>query len=264
MQQVILTPIQQKYVRKLLGFDFSIEYKPGVQNQVVDALSRMHENTESLAASFMSMSQPLTELLDTLKAENGELEELRVLHHQLDQGTTPVGFRRQEGLVIFQDRYFIGAESKFKTLLLRKYHDAPSFGHGGVKKMLVELAALFYWKGMRKSVEEYIKKCRVCQQTKYSTQAVGGYLQPLATPTAVWEDVSMDFVTGMPLSKGFTVVLVVVDRFTKYAHFSPLPFDFNAHKVAEVFVETIIKLHGIPKTTIFMFIFWLGYVIESS
>ena len=108
MQQVMLTPIQQKYVRKLLGFDFSIEYKPGVQNQVADALSRIHENNESLAASFMSMSRPLTHLLDALKSENDELEELRVLHQQLDQGITPVGFRRQEGLLIFQDRSFWG------------------------------------------------------------------------------------------------------------------------------------------------------------
>ncbi|GJR35647.1 ty3-gypsy retrotransposon protein [Tanacetum coccineum] len=67
-------------------------------------------------------------------------------------------------------------------------------------------------------------------------------------PTAVWEDVSMDFFTRMPLSKGFTVVLVVVDRFSKDAHFAPLPTNFNAHKVAEVFMETIVKLHRIPKT----------------
>ncbi|GJX09473.1 ty3-gypsy retrotransposon protein [Tanacetum coccineum] len=218
MQQVIQTPIQHMYVRKLLGFDFSIEYKPGVHNQVADALSRLYEDAEPLTASFMVMSQPLTEFIGELKTENRDLEELRVLHQQLDQGTAADGFRRQEGLIIFQDRYFIGEESKLKPLLLREHHDTPSSGHGGVKKMMVSLSAMFYWKGMRKSVEEYIKKCLVCQQTKYSTQSIGGYLQPLATPTAVWEDVSMDFVTGM--------------------------------RVAEVFVETIVKLHGIPKSIV--------------
>ncbi|GKA36214.1 retrovirus-related pol polyprotein from transposon 17.6 [Tanacetum coccineum] len=123
-------------------------------------------------------------------------------------------------------------------------------GTWGIKKMLVSLLGLFYWKGMCKSVEDYIKNCLVCQQTKYSTQASGGYLQPLPMPTAMWEDVSMDFITGMPLSKGFSVLIVVVDRFSKYAHFAALPTNFNAHKVAEVFVEAVVKHHGIPKTIV--------------
>nr|GEU37907.1 transposon Ty3-I Gag-Pol polyprotein [Tanacetum cinerariifolium] len=145
---------------------------------------------------------------------------------------------------------FYWKEIKIETSVLCEYHDTPNSGHGGVKKMMVGLATMFYWRGMRKSVEEYIKNCRICQQTKYSTQAVGGHLQPLAMPSAVWKDVFMDFITGMPLSKGFTVVLVVVNRFSKYAHFAPLTAGFNAHKVAEVFVETVIKLHGIPKTIV--------------
>ncbi|GJT06337.1 peroxidase 64 [Tanacetum coccineum] len=113
-------------------------------------------------------------------------------------------------------------ESKLRTLLLREFHDTPSAGHGGIKKTLVGLSALFFWKGMRKSVEEFIKKCVVCQQTKYSTEAPGGYLQPLPTPSAVWEDVTMDFITGLPAFRGITVILVVVDRLTKYAHFGAL------------------------------------------
>ncbi|GKD26427.1 ty3-gypsy retrotransposon protein, partial [Tanacetum coccineum] len=58
-------------------------------------------------------------------------------------------------------------------------------------------------------------------------------MQPLPTPLRVWEDVSMDFVTGLPIYKGLSVILVAVDRFTKYAHFGPLPAAFNAPKVAE-------------------------------
>ncbi|GJX05300.1 ty3-gypsy retrotransposon protein [Tanacetum coccineum] len=219
LQQVIQTPIQQKYVWKLLGFDFSIEYKPGAQNTVADAFSRVFEDSNSLTASFMHLSQPLTAFLSNLKAENSTLADLVTIHRQLDTGTAA-------------------------------FHDTPSSGHEGAKKMMVGLSAVFYWKGMRKAVEAYVKQCRVCQQTKYSTQAIGGYLQPLATPTAVWEDLSMDFITGMPVSKGLTVVIVVVDRFSKYAHFAPLPTSFNAHKVAEVFVDTVIKLHGIPKTIV--------------
>nr|GEX23422.1 hypothetical protein [Tanacetum cinerariifolium] len=167
----------------------------------------LQQDSESLTPSFMHLSQPLTALLSDLKAKNSTLADLVTIHSQLDTGTAAVGFRRQEGMVIFQDSYYVGAESKLKPLLLREFHDTPSSGHGGVKKMMVGLSAVFYWKGMRKSVEAYVKQCR--------------------------EDLSMDFITGMPVSKGLTVVLVVVNRFSKYAQFAPLPTSFNAHKVAK-------------------------------
>ncbi|PWA71682.1 hypothetical protein CTI12_AA283380 [Artemisia annua] len=250
MQQVILAPIQQKYVRKLMGFDFVIEYKPGALNQVADALSREYEDEELISSSFMTISQPLVGFLAKLRVENETLVELIDLNQKLDRGEPMAEFRRENGLLIYQDRYFIGTESKLKLLLLQEFHDTPSAGHSGVKKMLVGLSALFYWRGMRKAVEDFIKNCLVCQQTKYSTQVSGGYLQPLPTPSAVWEDISMDFITGLPLSKGFTVIFVVVDRFSKYAHFAALPSSFNAHQLAEVFVDTIVKLHGIPKTIV--------------
>ncbi|GJW86965.1 ty3-gypsy retrotransposon protein [Tanacetum coccineum] len=120
-------------------------------------------------------------------------------------------------------------------------------GHSGVKKMLIGLSALFYWKGMRKSVETFIRNCLVCQQTKYFTQAPGGLLQPLSMPSQVWEDVSMDFIMGLPVYKGLLVILVVVDRFSKHAHFGPLPTNFNASKVVEIFIDMVVKHHGIPK-----------------
>ncbi|GJX45785.1 ty3-gypsy retrotransposon protein [Tanacetum coccineum] len=250
MQQVIQTPSQQKYVRKLMGFDFVVEYKAGNTNQVADALSRLYEEEGPVTAAFMTLSQPVVGLLTDLKKENTTLEELVALHQQISEGNGPNGFRQEQGFVIFRDRYYVGKASTLKAILLREFHDAPSAGHGGVKKTLVGLSSLFHWTGMRKSVEEYIKQCLVCQQTKYSTQAVGGYLQPLPTPSAVWEDISMDFITGLPSSKGLTVILVVVDRFSKYAHFAPLPTSFNAHKVAEVFLDIVVKLHGMPKTIV--------------
>ncbi|GJS16374.1 ty3-gypsy retrotransposon protein [Tanacetum coccineum] len=160
--------------------------------------------------------EALKQRLSTAPEENKTLEELLDLDQQLDWGDVAAGFRREGGMVIFQDCYFIGAKSKLKSLL--------SQGRGASRSF--------------------------CQPTKYSTQESGGYLQPFPAPTAVWEDVSMDFLTGMPLSMGFPVVLVVVDRFTKYAHFDTLPTSFNAHKVAKVFVETVVKHHGIPKTIV--------------
>ncbi|GKA02096.1 ty3-gypsy retrotransposon protein [Tanacetum coccineum] len=124
------TPKTQRRVRgflRLAGyyqrFIKGIEYKPGAQNTVAYAFSRVFKDSESLTASFMHLSQPLTVFLSDLKAEN--------------------------------NRYYVGAESKLKPLLLWEFYDMPSSGHEGVKKMMVGLSAVFYWKGMRKIVEAY-------------------------------------------------------------------------------------------------------------
>ncbi|GKG05776.1 hypothetical protein Tco_0325862, partial [Tanacetum coccineum] len=114
MQQVIQTPLQQNYVRKLMGFDFVIEYKPGASNQAADALSHVFEE-EEVTAAFLAISQPMVAWCEN-------------------------------GLLIFRDRYYLGVESKLKTLLLHEFHNTPSAGHGGSKKILVVLSALFYWK----------------------------------------------------------------------------------------------------------------------
>jgi hypothetical protein len=74
-----------------------------------------------------------------------------------------------------------------------------------------------------------------------------GILQPLAIPSQRWEEVSMDFITGLPKSEGKSVIMVIVDRLTKYAHFFALSHPFKASTVATTFMETVQKLHGSPK-----------------
>ncbi|GJZ21779.1 ty3-gypsy retrotransposon protein [Tanacetum coccineum] len=214
---VIQTPLQQKYIRKLMGFDFLIEYKPGVSNQVADAFSCIYEEYEGIITSLMAMSRPLVGLINDLKQENETVEDLRQLHRKLDREERLEGFRREQGLLLYRGRYYFGTESKLKDLLLSEFHNTPSARHWGMKKML----------------------------------ATGELLQPLPTPVAVWEDVSMDFIIGLPASKGLTVILVVVNRFSKYSHFGTLPTSFNAPKVAELFMEIIVKHYGFPKTIVF-------------
>nr|GEV04288.1 hypothetical protein [Tanacetum cinerariifolium] len=120
------------------------------------------------------------------------------------------------------------------------------------KELFAIVEAVYKWRqyllGSRFIIRTDHKSIReLMQQVKNSTKAVGGYLLPLPTPMAIWEDVSMDFITGLSPSKGNTVILVVVDRLSKYAHFVVLPTSFNAHKVAEVFLEIVVKHHGVLK-----------------
>ncbi|KAL4282753.1 hypothetical protein GQ457_16G010950 [Hibiscus cannabinus] len=99
---------------------------------------------------------------------------------------------------------------------------------------------------MRQDVKSFVAACQVCQQMKASFLPPGGLLQTLPIPQMVFEGISMDFITGLPSSNGKTVILVVVDRLSKYGYFVGLPSNFTSITVAEVFVTDIIRLHGVP------------------
>ena len=93
-------------------------------------------------------------------------------------------------------------------------------------------------------------ECLVFQQNKVETIKTLGLLQPLSIPSQRWEEASIDFITGLPKSEGKSIIMVVVDRLTKYAHFCALSRPFKASTVSTAFMETIQKLHGNPKTIV--------------
>ncbi|MCI16234.1 retrotransposon protein, partial [Trifolium medium] len=113
----------------------------------------------------------------------------------------------------------------------------------GFTKTLARLQANFWWEGMRNHAKQFVMNCTICQQVKYDTKKPQGLLQPLPIPTAIWEDLSLDFITGLPPSHGNTAILVVVDRLSKGVHLAALLPHFTAHKVASVFFDTVCKIH---------------------
>lgn len=92
---------------------------------------------------------------------------------------------------------------------------------------------------MKKEVYKYVSECDVCQRNKTETVASLGLLQPLPIPTRLWTDISMDFIEGLPLSNGKSVIFVVVDRLSKYVHFMALSHPYTAANVAQTFLDTV-------------------------
>ena len=86
----------------------------------------------------------------------------------------------------------------------------------------------------------------MCQRIKHETTKPAGLLQPLAIPYKPWTDISMDFVESLPKSQKQDVVLVIVDRLTKFVHFIPLSHPYSVEKVATLFIQHVFKLHGMP------------------
>ncbi|GJU78674.1 RNA-directed DNA polymerase [Tanacetum coccineum] len=121
-------------------------------------------------------------------------------------------------------------------------------GHFGCDKTLALLREQFYWSKMEHDVNRLLERCRTCHISKTHSSNVGLYT-PLSVPVAPWEDVSLDFVLGLPRTqRAKDSVMVVVDRFLKMAHFVPCSKTFDASQVARLYFAEIVKLHGVPKT----------------
>jgi hypothetical protein len=164
------------------------------------------------------------------------------LLQNLQQGApSPKGLSLQQGLLIRKDRLWILKHSPFQHQVLEFIHYNPSTGHSDYNKMAQRAKANFYWLGMRKDIKKFVRECSVCQENKHETVLSPGLLQPLLIPNRVWFDISMDFIEGLPLSHGFSVIFVVVDRLTKYGHFIPLAHPFSAFKVVQAFMTNVLK-----------------------
>ena len=99
-------------------------------------------------------------------------------------------------------------------------------------------------------MRKLVRECDTCQRLKYETCNPAGLLQPIPIPEKPWMDVRIDFVEGLHKSQLKDVVLVVVDRFTKFVHFVPLSHPYSAAKVAQLYIQYVFNLHGMPATIV--------------
>jgi len=251
--QTIVTEAQQKWLVKLVGYDFIIEYKKGSENLVADALSRQGEG------SLIAISQPVPQWVEPIQHEVQSEPLLRELVEKIQAGDMQGPWHVHSGVIYFKNRIYLASTSALTPTIIAEFHNAT---HEGYNKTLQRLRAVFYWPGMSSQLKEFIKHCDTCQRHKTDATKPAGLLQPLPIPEQVWSDISMDFIDGLPPSNGKTTILVVVDRFSKYGHFTPIKHPYTASQVAQVFFEAIFRLHGIPTSIVcdrdptFTSLFW--------
>ena len=236
-------------------FNFSLKYKSGQSNIVADALSR-----RSLLLSVLS-----TQILgfEELKNQDGSDPYFSKITAELCNSLQAdcLLYRLQE-VYLFKGNQLCIPEGSLREQIIRELHGNGLGGHFGRDKTLAMVVDRYYWPKMRKDVEKFVRRCPACLFGKGTAQNTGLYI-PLPEPDAPWVHLSMDFILGLPrTAKGFDSIFVVVDHFSKMAHFIPCSKTSNATHIADLFFRKIVRLQGVPTSIVsdrdvkFMGHFW--------
>ncbi|KAE8689123.1 hypothetical protein F3Y22_tig00110943pilonHSYRG00133 [Hibiscus syriacus] len=234
-----LSPKQACWQEFLAEFDFSLEYKPGKVNCVADGLRRRYaiETVEGTLLERIKEGLPHDFVAERIidGAKEGRTREFWL-----------------EGDLLYHrgHRLFVPRYGKLRKELMKECHDSKWVGHPGVDRTLALLSKQYYWPHIAEDVQAYVKTCLVCQQDKIEAKKPAGLLQPLPIPERPWESISMDFIIGLPKTDGLSSIMVVVDRFSKYATFIPASKVCPAVEATRLFLKHVVKYWGMLKTII--------------
>lgn len=165
------------------------------------------------------------------------------------EGNTLVWSIGSDGELRYKGRFFVSKDMRYE--LLKELHQSRLAIHPGGNKMYHDLKRIFWWPSLKKDIAIFVAKYLICQQVKGERKKKGGMLQPLEIPAWKWESIAMDFVGGLPKTRGGKdTIWVVVDRLTKSAHFLPVRKSDNAEFLSRLYVREIVRIHGAPTTIV--------------
>ena len=210
---------------------------------------QIQRQTEPLTVAAISSSTPRW-LEIILEGYNQDDQTKQLLTELSLTGSNDKGFTLTDEIIKFKGRIWLGSHTEAHKAVLLALHSSGLGGHSGITATYHKVRALFAWPNMKQYVKDYINACEVCAQAKPEHCRLPGLLQPLLVPTHAWHTISLDFIEGLPKSKTFDTILVVIDKLTKYAHFICLAHPYTALSVAQAFINHIYKLHGLPSIII--------------
>ncbi|AET39948.1 uncharacterized protein Ecym_5175 [Eremothecium cymbalariae DBVPG len=255
-----------RWLDELEEYDFTLSYLKGPDNVVADVLSRdvrriyMVEEatirpslwTEEYKADPFSIA-----VLKTLKKKfkpRMEGNDVNIVAKYMEKMKKSEIFRNKMSFkddVIYYENRIIVPRSKVQEVL-NIYHDHfLTGGHFGIEATYNKIALYYYWPKMSRDVKEYVRTCTDCQIRKHHRPNSQGKIMPLPQATGRWKELSMDFLTGIPESVGGNdMILVVVDRFSKYAWFIPCKKTITGEQVFQLLAGNIFSHKGVPDTLV--------------
>lgn len=180
---------------KLLGYYFEVIYKLGLENKVVDALSKMPPTVH-----LYNLTAPTLIDLAVIKEEVEKDESLKKKMFELEEieGKAKGKYSIQQGILKYKDQLVISKSSTLIPTILHFYHDSIFSRHSGFLRTYKRLTGELFWEGKMQDVKKYCEECLVCQKNKSLALSPVGLLLPLEIPNRVWDDISMDFIEGLP------------------------------------------------------------------
>jgi hypothetical protein len=224
---------QRRWLELINDYDLGINYHPGKANVVADALSRMShvnmlvtrellpefcEEFEKLNLGWVSNTKVIAMEVDSMLEQDiqkGQLEDAKIqeIKEQIKEEKAP-GFNVDEqGTLWYKKRLCVLEIKEIRELILREAHDSAYSIHPGSTKMYHDLKSRYWWYGMNRAIAKYVALCDNCQRVKAERQRPVGPLQPLKIPEWKWEEISMDFIVGLPETQSvYDSIWVIIDR----------------------------------------------------
>ncbi|WVZ75450.1 hypothetical protein U9M48_023500 [Paspalum notatum var. saurae] len=258
---------QKRWLELIKDYELEIHYHLGKPNVVADALSRksycnlltgeevsaeLCAKMEWLKLDFVTTEQ-LNELRvrcileDQIRQAQKDCPSIAELRVGMEKGLLPDFKADEQGTIWLRGRLCVPLDEGIRESILTKAHCTKYSIHPGSTKMYQDLKKLFWWRRMKRDIAAFIAQCDTCNQIKAEKQRPTGLLKPLDIPMWKWEKITMDFIVGLRRTpKGNDSIWVIVDRLTKSAHFIPVKAIHNTPKLAELYMQNVLRLHGVP------------------
>ena len=248
-----------RWLLALQPYKFTPAHRDGKSNVVADALSRypLYTNTtppDTISAVYcQSISTPVSLMHDKFIEAYRANQYAQDAYNQLLNGNYHPRYQLQNNLIVTREtpyRIFIPDDQPLRLALFQEIHDSPLAGHPGFHKLIAYIRRHFVGPKLRPDALDFIRSCPQCQKSKPRHDKHYGEIMPLQPPEEPWQDISLDLITKLPKSNNYTAILVIVDRFSKMAHFIPTHHDSNAPALAQQVFDNIIRLHGFPRSIV--------------
>jgi hypothetical protein len=212
---------------------------------VAEALSR--RDTDEDSTGGLRAVSPRFDFIARLLHAQATDPALVAIHDDVRTGMRAAPWTVADDMVLYDGRMYIPPTSPLLQEIVAAVHND---GHEGVQRTLHRLRRDFYFPNMRRFVQDFVRACATCQRYKSEHLHPAGLLMPLPIPTVVCADIGLDFMEALPRVNEKSVILSVVDRFSKYCHFIALAHPYTAESVAQAFFADIVRLHGVPQSMV--------------